>query len=227
MGSPRGRLQAPRKAAEGVDVKKRTASEGMFMIVGLGNPGREYMHNRHNVGYQMIRRFSENHAIRLRTKRKLASRVGVAQVAGRRVVAVEPRTFMNRSGQAVASAVGFYGVNPKEVLVILDDVNLPLGRLRIRTKGSDGGHNGLRSIITWLGTTEFSRLRIGVGNDNSRSLTGFVLGDFTEDERRVIGEAIERAAEAVDTVIAEGISAAMNRYNRSGEGVAGGRERTE
>ena len=153
MGSPCGRLQAPRKVAEEVDVKDRTASEGMFMIVGLGNPGREYMHNRHNVGYQMIRRFSENHAIRLRTKRKLASRVGVTQVAGRRVVAVEPRTFMNRSGQAVASAVGFYGVNPKEVLVILDDVNLPLGRLRIRTKGSDGGHNGLKSIITWLGTT--------------------------------------------------------------------------
>jgi len=111
------------------------------------------------------------------------------------------------------------------VLVIVDDVNLPLGRLRIRTKGSDGGHNGLKSIIGWLGTAEFPRLRIGVGKSESRSLTGFVLGDFTEEERAVVGETIERAAEAVDAILVEGIAAAMNRYNRGGEASAQGCER--
>ena len=190
-------------------------SEAPFMVVGLGNPGKRYVRSRHNVGFQVAGRFCERCSIRLRAKRKLASRVGEGRMAGRKVVAVEPRTFMNRSGQAVASAMAFYGVIPEDVLVVSDDVNLPLGRLRLRARGSDGGHNGLRSVIAWLGTTDFPRLRVGVGNVGARSLTDFVLGDFTEEEKAVIQRAVEWATEAVNTVIMEGIGAAMNRYNRS------------
>jgi len=191
------------------------ASEGIFMIVGLGNPGRRYMRSRHNVGYEVARRFCERHSMRVRAKRKLRARIGMGEVAGRGVAVIMPTTFMNRSGEAVASAVGFYGAHPKDLLVIVDDVNLPLGRLRIRSKGSDGGHNGLRSVIAWLGTTDFPRLRVGIGKNESRSrpLRNFVLGDFGREERGVIADTIGRAAEAVDAVIAEGIARAMSRYN--------------
>lgn len=198
------------------------ALDNISMIIGLGNPGKRYMRTRHNIGYEVATRFCERHCIRLRAKRRLRSRVGVGEVAGKRVVAVVPTTFMNRSGEAAASAVGFYGVNPRDLLVIVDDVNLPLGRLRIRSNGSDGGHNGMRSVITWLGTTDFPRLRIGIGKNESRSLTDFVLGDFRKAEASVIGDAIERAAEAVEAIIVEGISSAMSRYNRRSEECAPG-----
>jgi PTH1 family peptidyl-tRNA hydrolase len=191
--------------------------EGLFMVVGLGNPGEAYAHSRHNVGYEVVREFSERHSILLRRKGKLRSRVGVGEVDGKRVVAVIPTTFMNRSGEAVARAVSFYGVHPKNLLVVLDDADLPLGRLRIRSKGSDGGHKGLRSVIGGLGTMEFPRLRIGIGRVESESLTGFVLGAFSEEERAVVKGAIERAAEAAAVVIAEGVASAMNRYNRAPE----------
>jgi len=217
-----GRLKALVRVVQVFFREDVTVSEGTFMIVGLGNPGRRYMRSRHNVGYEVAREFSQRHSIRLRTKKKFRSRIGVAVVASKRVVAVEPTTFMNRSGEAVAFAVSFYGVRPRDLLVIVDDVNLPLGRLRIRTKGSDGGHNGLKSVITWLRTTDFPRLRIGIGGNESRSLTNFVLGDFAKEERTVIGKVVERAADAVDAIIEEGIPAAMNSYNRSGEEPAEG-----
>jgi len=187
------------------------------MIVGLGNPGRAYAHSRHNMGSEVAREFSERHSIRLRRRGKLRSRIGVGEVDGRKVIVAIPTTFMNRSGEAVSRVVGFYGVHAKNLLVILDDVNLPLGRLRIRSKGSDGGHKGLRSVIACLGTMEFARLRIGIGRDESGSLTGFVLGDFSTEEKTVIKGSIERAAEVSDAVISDGVASAMNRYNRPSE----------
>jgi PTH1 family peptidyl-tRNA hydrolase len=203
------------------------AADGVFMVIGLGNPGREYARSRHNVGYEVARDFCGRHSFSLRKKRKVRSQVAVGTFAGRRVVALLPTTFMNRSGEAVAPAVAFYGVNPKDLLVVLDDVNLPLGRLRIRGRGSDGGHNGLRSVIAWLGTSDFPRLRVGIGKDESRTLTGFVLGDFTEEEEKPARAAIVRAADAVESVIAEGITVAMNRYNQSGEASPGGSGETK
>jgi PTH1 family peptidyl-tRNA hydrolase len=212
--------------------KEAKKPRGTFLVVGLGNPGREYRHSRHNVGYEAGARLSERHSIRLRSKRKLRCRVGVGEVGGRRVVLALPTTFMNRSGEAVARAVGYYGVAPKELLVMVDDVNLPLGQLRIRRIWSDGGHNGLRSVIAWLGTEGFPRLRIGIGKPvrkgergvdrghgeggESLPLRDFVLGNFGEEEREVIGEAIERATEAVEAIIEKGVSEAMGRYNRGG-----------
>jgi len=183
------------------------------MIVGLGNPGEAYQRSRHNAGQEVAKRFSQRHCIPLRAKRKLRCRIGLGKVAERNVAVVIPTTFMNRSGEAVACAVAFRGVNPQNLLVIVDDVNLPLGRLRIRSEGSDGGHNGLKSVIAWLGTKDFPRLRIGVGKEPSSSLTDFVLGDFAEDERPIVEQAIERATEALDTIIREGIAPAMNKYN--------------
>lgn len=190
-------------------------SHAIFMIVGLGNPGTRFAHSRHNAGYRVASAFSERHSISLRRKRFLRSRVGQGEVAGRRVVAVVPTTFMNRSGEAAARAVGFYGVHPKNLLVIVDDVNLPLGQLRIKAKGTDGGHNGLRSVIASLGTTDFPRLRVGIGREDSSTLTDFVLGDFGGEEKTIIEAAIQRAVEAVETTVVEGVSAAMNRYNQS------------
>jgi PTH1 family peptidyl-tRNA hydrolase len=197
--------------------RNESGTDGVLMIVGLGNPGKRYARSRHNVGFEVAGEFSRRHAIRFRRKRKLGADVGVGQAFGRRIVAVMPTTFMNRSGQAVASAVGFYGVAPRNVLVVVDDVNLPLGQLRIRRKGSDGGHNGLRSVIACLGTMEFPRLRVGIGTAGGGSLTDFVLGDFSAKEERIIKEAIERATEAVGVFVAEGAAAAMNRYNEGGE----------
>ncbi len=190
-------------------------TNGIFMVVGLGNPGREYEQSRHNVGFAVAKRFSERHSIRLRRKRKLQCLAGVGEAGGKTVVAVIPTTFMNRSGEAVAVAVGFYGVHPQNVLVILDDVNLPLGRLRIRSKGSDGGHKGLRSVIGYLGTMDFPRLRVGIGRVEEGPLTGFVLAEFEEEQKAVMSAAIERAVDAVEVVITEGVASAMNTYNQA------------
>lgn len=194
-----------------------TEQRDVFLIVGLGNPGGSYAGNRHNVGYAVAKEFSGRHAIPVRRKGKLRSRVGVGEVGGKKVIIALPTTFMNRSGEAVARLVAFYGVHPKNVLVVSDDINLPLGRLRIRTKGSDGGHNGLRSVIAHLGTMEFPRLRLGIGLEEAESVTDFVLGDFTEEETAIIRRGVERAAEAIETIVKEGAEKAMNEYNRVAE----------
>jgi PTH1 family peptidyl-tRNA hydrolase len=180
----------------------------------LGNPGKRYAHSRHNVGKEVVTAFCDRHSIRLRRKRLLHSRVGGCQMGGKKVLAVIPTTFMNISGQAVACAVGYYGVHPKNLLVTVDDVNLPAGQLRIRTKGSDGGHNGLKSVIAWLATADFPRLRIGIGMDDSKSLTEFVLENFEHQEKESVRAAVELSADAVETIIVQGISAAMNKYNQ-------------
>ncbi len=184
------------------------------MIVGLGNPGKAYASSRHNVGCDVAREFSARHSIPLRRKGKLRSRIGVGQVGGKNVIVVVPTTFMNRSGEAVSRAVRFYGVHPKNLLVVLDDADLPLGRLRLRNQGSDGGHKGLRSVIACLGTMDLPRLRIGIGRAEGDSLTGFVLGTFSDDEKAIIRKAMTRGVEAAEAVVAEGVVSAMNEYNR-------------
>lgn len=194
-----------------------TEQRNVFLIVGLGNPGGAYAGNRHNVGYAVAKEFSARQAIPVRRKGKLRSRVGVGEIGGKKVIIALPTTFMNRSGEAVARLVAFYGVHPKNVLVVSDDINLPLGRLRIRTKGSDGGHNGLRSVIAHLGTMEFPRLRLGIGLEEAEPVADFVLGDFTEEETAIIRGGVEKAAEALETIVKEGAEKAMNEYNRAAE----------
>ncbi len=187
----------------------------MRIVVGLGNPGRRYEGTRHNIGFAVADEVARRHGMAFESGRAdtLTARRGRGPAS---LLVVKPLTMMNLSGEAVALVAGFYKIDPPAILVVADDVNLPLGRLRLRARGTAGGHNGFRSIIACLGTGEFPRLRVGVGRgDPRRDLADHVLARFDGDERDEVERTIARAADAVDTVLAEGIEAAMNRYNRA------------
>jgi peptidyl-tRNA hydrolase, PTH1 family len=184
----------------------------MKAIVGLGNPGREYAGTRHNVGFDVVDEVARRWGVRLRPWKSVAH---LATVAARGALLVEPQTFMNLSGDAVGRIAAFHRIAPEDVLVVVDEVQLPLGRLRVRRSGSAGGHNGLRSIIEHLGP-EFPRLRIGVGRGDPRwDLADHVLSRFGPDERDTAAEAVQRAADAVELFVDAGVQAAMNRFNPS------------
>ena len=186
----------------------------MFLIVGLGNPGRRYDGTRHNIGFNVVDDLARRH----RAEWEAAPRGIDALVARWRLadtVVVKPLTFMNLSGQAIVGLLQFYKIDPAGLLVVVDDVNLELGRLRIRSRGSAGGHNGLKSVIAALGSEEFARLRIGVGRgDGRRDLADHVLAKFEAEERPIVAETVSRTTDAVELFVAEGIGPVMNRYNR-------------
>jgi len=185
------------------------------IVVGLGNPGRRYEGTRHNIGFAVADEVARRHGMEFESGRAdtLTARRGRGAAA---LLVVKPLTMMNLSGEAIAGVAGFYKIEPPAILVVADDVNLPLGRLRLRASGTAGGHNGFRSIIECLGTGEFPRLRVGVGRgDPRRDLADHVLARFDGDERDEVERTIARAADAVETFLAEGIEAAMNRYNRA------------
>ena len=183
------------------------------IIVGLGNPGRRYVQTRHNVGFWCVERLALDHSISFSRRHRL-SLLGDGEIAGRTVALARPRTFVNRSGEAVSYLVGRYGLKPADLLVVCDDMELPSGRLRLRPGGSAAGHNGIRSIIETLGTQEFPRLRIGIGRPPpGLDPVEYVLGTMSKEERVVVTEAVERAARAVEYLLVEGIDVAMNRFN--------------
>lgn len=185
----------------------------MRLVAGLGNPGRRYAGTRHNVGFAVADELARRAGAPFDHERAgaLISRLRPGADA---TLIVKPLTMMNLSGEAVAEVARFYKIDPSAILTVVDDVNLPLGRLRLRTGGSAGGHNGLRSLIACLGTEEFPRVRVGVGRgDPRRDLADHVLARFDSDEAESVSEAIARAADAVETFLAEGILAAMNRFN--------------
>lgn len=182
------------------------------LIVGLGNPGREYHGTRHNVGFEVIDLLSKTHRIPVKARRNHAV-VGEGTIAGEQVVLARPQTFMNRSGEAVAGLARRYRIPPEEIIVVYDDSNLPMGKLRIRTRGSAGGHNGMKSIIHSLGSQEFPRIRLGIGSPNRRDMIEHVLSRFTRAEMPSVRDAIERAADAVEMFLEEGPEPAMNRFN--------------
>ncbi len=184
----------------------------MKLIVGLGNPGREYVHSRHNVGFDVVDILAERWRVPL-NRRKHHGVVGEGWFGEDRVMLLEPQTFMNRSGVSVAEAVTFYRVANMDMMVILDDMALPLGQLRLRADGSAGGHNGLADIIDRLGHVEFSRMRIGIGAARPGGAVDHVLGKFSAEDRRRLESSYHRAAEAVECWLTEGISKAMSRYN--------------
>jgi PTH1 family peptidyl-tRNA hydrolase len=191
-----------------------------WMIVGLGNPGPAYSHNRHNVGYWTVNRLARLHGVPLKARRLAA--LGEAKIGGNDVLFVKPRTFVNNSGHAVAAALKHARVRPENVLIVYDELDLPAGRLRIKAKGGTAGHNGLRSIAAALGSTDFPRLRIGIGRPHVDGeptwdpdvVAVWVLGDPTPQETKTLQNAVSRAAEAVETVLGEGLEAAMNKYNK-------------
>lgn len=186
----------------------------MYIIVGLGNPEKKYVNTRHNIGFEVIDAIAEKNGIVLGEKKHKAV-IGKGMVAGQKVVLVKPVTYMNLSGESVRSVIDFYKVDEKnELIVISDDVSLDMGQIRIRKRGSDGGHNGLKNIIMHLGHDEFIRVRMGVGEKPPQmDLADYVLGHFCAEEREVMNEGARTATLAIETIIAEGPDAAMNRYN--------------
>ena len=188
------------------------------LVVGLGNPGKAYERNRHNVGFMVADAWARRHRIELSRRRPWAFLGdGEAVVDGRafRAIVAKPRTFMNASGEAVSELVKRYQVEPDDLVVVYDDLDLPLGKLRLRARGSSGGHRGLASIIERLGTGEFARVRVGIGRPEAAGSEAieYVLGDFAPTEREAVRGAIARCCEAIDTILAEGIDGAMNRWN--------------
>jgi peptidyl-tRNA hydrolase, PTH1 family len=187
----------------------------MKAIVGLGNPGAEYEGTRHNVGFDVVDLLARRWTVRLKSWKSVAD---LAVVPEHDALLAAPKTFMNLSGDAVHRMAAFYHLEPSDVLVVVDDVNLPLGRLRLRPSGSAGGHNGLKSVIAHLGIG-FPRLRVGVERgDPARDLSDRVLSRFPSSERKIVDQAIERAADAVDAFVEVGFDAAMNRFNAPSDG---------
>ena len=188
----------------------------MKLIVGLGNPGRGYVNNRHNVGFVCLNHFARKQGIRFDKKRGKA-RIGTGEVAGSEVVIARPQTYMNLSGQSVSRLVKRFNINLSDLLAIHDDLDLPLGKIRIRRGGSSGGHKGIGSIITELGSQDFLRLRVGIGRpaiaESEDDIIAYVLSDFTPEEKQAVTEILPRVSEAILCLINEGLPVAMNRYN--------------
>ena len=186
-----------------------------FLLVGLGNPGREYRETRHNVGFMVIDQVCKTAGISLSRVQSKAI-IGVGQFAGRRLVLAKPQTFMNLSGQAVAALVRFYKVPLEQILVAHDDLDLPLGTLRLRPSGGSAGQKGIASTIQQLGTQDFGRMRIGIGRPPGQmEPSSYVLQPFTKSEQLLVDQMLERAVGAVERFMKDGLEAAMNQYNGS------------
>ncbi len=185
-----------------------------WLLVCLGNPGKQYENTRHNIGFMAADLLSEREGVKL-NKLRYRALTGEMTLGGARVLVIKPQTYMNLSGEAVKLAGGFYKVPPERVLVISDDVSLPLGKLRIRASGSAGGHNGLKNIIAHLGTDAFPRIKVGVGAPAhpEHEMVDWVIGNFSGEEKKVVRQALEKVIEAVECVVEKGVGEAQNRYN--------------
>jgi len=183
------------------------------MVVGLGNPGAEYAWTRHNIGFRVIDSLARTLGIKLKKKSKFAAVLGAGEFSNKKLILLKPWRFMNLSGQPVAAAVAFYKLDLDDLLVVTDDMALEPGKIRIRRRGSAGGHKGLEDIIEALATDNISRLRIGIGRSNGQDAVDFVLGEPSAAEKPLLDEAVERAQQAVLCWVENGIDAAMNRFN--------------
>jgi PTH1 family peptidyl-tRNA hydrolase len=191
----------------------------MKLIVGLGNPGRIYAHNRHNVGFRCLNYFARLHSIRF-DHRQCRARAGTAEVRGEKLLLAEPGTFMNLSGKSVACLVHKHDIPLSDLLVIYDDLDLPLGKIRLRQNGSSGGHKGMNSIISALGSEDFPRIRVGIGRPQAEeqsmsedAIVNYVLSDFSPQEEATIKPVIATVAETIDCFLSHGIEAAMSKFN--------------
>jgi peptidyl-tRNA hydrolase, PTH1 family len=187
-------------------------------IVGLGNPGRQYAATRHNLGFRVLEVLARSFSVNLE-ERKFPGRWGVSSIGGRKVVFLEPLTYMNRSGEAVGQMLRYFKITPNQMVVVHDDLDLPLGRIRLAVKGGSGGHRGIASIIAHLGDESFIRLKLGIGRPlHGETVEAYVLQPAYPEQERVFEEMIERSAEAMRTVLLEGMVRAMNLFNRSDVG---------
>lgn len=187
----------------------------MYIIVGLGNPGKDYVNTRHNIGFEVIDKLANKENISVLEKKHKAI-IGKGIVAGQKCILAKPQTFMNLSGESVRQLIDYYKVDEEtELIVISDDISLEPGQLRIRKKGSAGGHNGLKNIIAHLGHDTFVRVKMGVGEKpKGYDLADYVLGHFSKEETKIMDDAAERAVEAIRTIISEDADTAMNEFNR-------------
>ncbi len=195
----------------------------MKLIVGLGNPGREYADSIHNLGFKCVGHFARKHNIKF-DKKKGKARIGTGKVGETDVVVARPQTYMNRSGESVSRLVKYFNISTDNLLVIYDDMDLPLGKIRIREGGSSAGHKGMNSIIQELGRQDFPRLRVGIGHPETTTADGkaigedvisYLLSNLPSEEKKVIDNLLPLVSEAILCVITEGITAAMNKYNRN------------
>ena len=185
----------------------------MIVIVGLGNPGRQYENTKHNMGFVTIDRFAEKHGIDI-SKTKFKALVGEGFISGKKVLLVKPQTFMNLSGESVRAIVDFYNLEPADVAVVYDDIDIPIGSIRIRKQGSGGSHNGMKSIILNLNFDDFPRFRVGIGADRGYiPLKDYVLTGFQKDQLDPMRSAIDKCACAIECMISEDIDTAMRKYN--------------
>ena len=189
--------------------------ENVFLIVGLGNPGGEYADTRHNAGFRAAETLAERWRVGWSLEKKFQARVAKVDLGERRVVLCEPQTYMNQSGEAVRAVLGFYRVPVARLLVLVDDADLPFGEIRLRGRGSSGGHHGLDSVAEHVGTTDYARLKIGIGQrrDGPRQITGFVLSPFAGEEKKTLGKILVRVADQAECWMAEGVERAMNKFN--------------
>jgi len=187
----------------------------MKLIVGLGNPGRVYANNRHNIGFLCINHLARTHAVRFDRKRGSA-RIGTGRVAGNEVVLAKPQTYMNLSGKSVSQLVRRFNISLDDLIVIHDDLDLPLGKIRLSYGSSSGGHKGIDSIISYLGSQNFIRIRVGIGRPAEISdddTIAYVLSDFTPEQKQVTTQVIPKVSEATTNILTEGLTPAMNKYN--------------
>jgi len=188
--------------------------EPLHLIVGLGNPGADYAKTRHNAGFLLVEKLAEQRKSGWTNERKFVARVARGEKLGKKFLLAEPQTFMNLSGETVGGLVKFYQLPLAQLLVAVDDADLPLGEIRLRPGGSSGGHHGLESIEQHLGTREFARLRIGIGRrDGAREITNFVLGRFEAAETAVLEKVLERAANQIECWLDAGLQKAMSQFN--------------
>ena len=184
-----------------------------FLIVGLGNPGKEYVGTRHNIGFRIVQAMAEKHRIKFKHASHLAGDIATGEISGKRGVLLLPTTFMNSSGDAVRKCVQAFNVPVDQMMVVCDDVALPIGTMRIRSKGGTGGHNGLKSIQAHLNTEYYARLRIGVSPPGNEDLADYVLGRFTKEELTMIEEITQKAVDVLELWLAAGIAIAMQTAN--------------
>jgi PTH1 family peptidyl-tRNA hydrolase len=184
-----------------------------FLIVGLGNPGKAYRTSRHNIGFQVVDHLAERHAIAWGRK-KFSGECGSGEISGKRVMLLKPQTYMNLSGESVGAASRYLKIGPDKIVVVHDDVDLALGRIQVRMGGGHGGHRGVESVLEDLRGADFYRVRIGVGRPaGAEEVSDFVLEEFSESEQEQVQDTVNRATRAIETLINDGLTAAMNRYN--------------
>jgi PTH1 family peptidyl-tRNA hydrolase len=191
----------------------KNEGEKMYLIVGLGNPENEYSNTRHNMGFDTINEIAKKNNISV-TKAKFQGIYETGIIQGKKVILLKPQTYMNLSGKSIREFVDFYNIHPEEIIVIYDDIDTEKGNIRIRKKGSAGSHNGMKSVIQELNTTDFARIRVGIGQPEFKNdMINYVIGKVPQEEQKVLIQGVKKAADAVEEIIKNGIDIAMNKFN--------------